>query len=153
MQVAKGSPRPDKVKPDPTAPPCLYQPAGEHCTWGGEGAVPRQTFPGAEQHVPGEESLTHFWICFSSWLFPNHPTLLQLLVLFFISFLIKDMQTLLWVTAAAVGVSSHQQEQHWVSVCISALRDCLHVPWQAPRMSPKPRLTSNHFHSRLLRLS
>lgn len=72
---------------------------------------------------------------------------------FFISFLIKDMQTLLWVTAAAVGVSSHQQEQHWVSVCISALRDCLHVPWQAPRMSPKPRLTSNHFHSRLLRLS
>lgn len=94
MQVAKGSPRPDKVKPDPTAPPCLYQPAGEHCTWGGEGAVPRQTFPGAEQHVPGEESLPllNMLLLLSV---PYHPTLLQLLVLFIISFLIKDMQTLL----------------------------------------------------------
>lgn len=67
--------------------------------------------------------------------------------------LIKDMQRLLWVTAAAAGVSSPQQEQLRVSVCISAVRDCLHTPWQAPRVSPKPQFTSNHFHSRLLRLS
>lgn len=45
--------------------------------------VPGQTLPGAKQHVPGEESLTHFRMCLSSsWLFSNRPALLQLLAPF-----------------------------------------------------------------------
>lgn len=62
IQNPKTSPCPDRAKPDPTVllvSACMgiYH-VGRRV--GGGGAVPRQTFPGAKQHVPGEESLTHF---------------------------------------------------------------------------------------------
>lgn len=102
---------------------CLYQPAWEYTTWGGEWAVvglclgrhfqvQSSTFQGRKASPTSD-----YTFLFAS---SQIPLFLSSLSLFFFS-LIKDMQILLWVTAAVLSFISSQRR--W------SLRDCLHVPW------------------------
>lgn len=143
MQVAKGSPHPAKVKADQA----------------GNSGEERGLCPGRHFQVQSSTSQVRkaaptseyafFFFFSSSWLFPNHPTLLHLLILFHYYYFSPDQGYA--KAAVSHGCCSRRFiSQPRLSVCISAVRDCVHTPWQAPRMSPKPQLTSNHFHSRLL---
>lgn len=99
---------------------------------GGGRAVPRQTFPGAKQHVPGQESLTHFWLYFSFCLFPD-PTLLELPVTFFF----LDQRY------------ANTTLSHGCCIKFHLFLEVLSFTWLPAR--PLAHM-SNHFHSEILRL-